>query len=178
METNKKNNNELKDNKKDKKKKKNIEYFEKEINELKDKLKESKENYLRLLADFDNYRKRVNKEILEAKDAGKIELVNEIIPILDNLELSLKMKDTNPQLIIKGVEMILKNMFDILKKHNFEIYEPKILEEFNAELHEPLLIEDKNGEEGKILDVVSKGYKFKEKVIRPSKVKIKKIEEK
>ncbi len=163
--------------KKNKKSKKGEDKLKKEIEELKAKLKEKENNYLFLLADFENYRKRVQKEIGEARDYGKISLIESLLPIIDNLEQSLKMKDSNPQLVIKGLEMILKNFLSTLEEHNVKFYEPKEEEDFDPIHHDPLLVEDENAPEGKVLAVINKGFKYKDKVIRPSKVKIKKVTE-
>jgi molecular chaperone GrpE len=142
--------------------------IEKERNEFKDK-------YLRTMADFDNYRKRKEKELEQSRDRAIISFVQEILPSIDNFEMSLKMTN-NSDMFIKGVEMIHKNLLDALKEHHFEEFEPKVGEEFNPDKHDPLLIEDKKAEPGRVLAVVKKGYLMKKEVIRPAKVQIKKVE--
>lgn len=165
-------NNSEKISKKDKKNKENI-----KIKELEEKINEKNNDYLRLLADFENYRKRSNKEIVESKNIGKINLIEELLPIIDNLEMSLKLKEKNPDMVIKGVEMIHKNLISILEEQGLKSFKPQINEDFNPILHEPILIEDKNAQPFKIIDIVNKGYKFQDKIIRLSKVKIKKEDE-
>ena len=83
----------------------------------------------------------------------------------------------NPEMFIKGVEMINKNLKDTLKEHHFEEFEPQTGEDFDPYLHEPILIEDKSKESGKIITTLKKGYKHKEKIIRPARVQVVKDEE-
>lgn len=149
------------------------------IKELEEKLNDKNNEYLRLLADFENYRKRSNKDNIEARNNGKIDIIENLLPIIDNLEISLKLKDKDPQMVIKGVEMIHKNLISTLSDNGFKSFEPNLNDDFNPQLHEPILIEDENAKPFKILNIINKGYKFNDKIIRLSKVKIKKdIEEK
>ena len=149
---------------------------EDKIKELEAKLEESQNDFLRSRADFENFRKRKEKEIEETRDRAIISFVQDILPSIDNFELSLKMTD-NKEMFIKGVEMILKNLLDTLKDHHFEEFEPKLGESFDPLLHEPLLIEDNEAESGKILGVVKKGVTRKDSLVRAAKVKVKKEEE-
>lgn len=146
------------------------------IAELEKQLEESKSEYLRTYADFDNYRKRKEVETLEIKDRAVINFVLELLPSIDNFEMSLKMTD-NKEMFIKGVEMIHANLIDTLKEHKFEEYMPKEGEEFNPHKHDPILIEDKTKEPGRVLAVIKKGYLYKSKIIRPARVQVVKQEE-
>lgn len=147
-----------------------------EIEELKKQLEEAKNDFLRARADFENYRKRTEQEKLETRDKAIISFVESILPSIDNFEMSLKMTD-NKDMFIKGVEMIHKNLIDTLKEHHITEFETKIGEEFNLTAHEPILIEDHSKEPGKVLAVIQKGYKHKEKIIRPARVQIAKPKE-
>lgn len=151
--------------------------WKKEYEKLKEEYDELNNTYLRLHADFENYRKRMQKEIDDARDYGKVSVIQDMLPILDNLESSLKMKDTNPDFIIKGLDMIYKNFLSTLEQHNCKHYEPEKNEEFNPETHEPLITEEEEGEPGKVLGTLNKGFIYKDRVIRPSKVKVKKEEQ-
>lgn len=149
----------------------------KKIEELEKELSQLKSDYLRVYADFDNFRKRKEKEMLEIKDKAIINFVLELLPAIDNFEMSLKMTD-NKEMFIKGVEMINNNLKDILKEHQFIEYIPKEGEDFNPHKHDPILIEDKTKEPGKVLATVKKGYLYKNIIIRPAKVHVVKEEEK
>lgn len=146
------------------------------IKDLEKQVEDLKLEYLRSRADFDNYRKRKEKETNEARDKAIIDFVLELLPSIDNFEMSLKMTDNNA-MFVKGVEMIHKNLNELLKEHNFEEFEPKVDDNFDPYLHEPILIEDKSKEPGKVINVLKKGIKRKEKIIRPAKVQVVKEEE-
>lgn len=149
----------------------------KRIEELEKENEELKNDYLRARADFDNFRKRKEKEIIEVRDNAIANMAQDLLPAIDNFEMSLKMTD-NREMFIKGVEMIHKNLLDTLKSHNIEEFHVDIeKDEFDPYMHEPLMIEDETKEPGKIVNVLSKGYKHKEKIIRPARVQIVKEKE-
>ncbi len=141
------------------------------IKELQNKLNEAKNDYLRVLADFENFRTRNQKELIETRDRVIADFVLDLLPSIDNFEMSLKMTD-NKEMFIKGVEMIHQNLIDTLKKHHFEDFEPKIGENFDPYQHEPLLIEDENKKPGEVVGVLKKGFKHKNKIIRPARVQV------
>ncbi|MCA9496049.1 MAG: nucleotide exchange factor GrpE [Nanoarchaeota archaeon] len=147
------------------------------IKELENKLEETKADFLRARADYENYRRRMEKESLEIRDRAIASFVMDLLPSIDNFEMSLKMTD-NKEMFIKGVEMIHKNLLDTLKEHKFEEYLPQLGESFNPILHDPVLIENKEKKVGEIVAIIKKGFKHKEKVIRPARVEVvKEIEE-
>lgn len=146
------------------------------VEELEKQIEEAKNDFLRSRADFDNYRKRSEVEKAETRDRAIISFVESILIPIDNFEMSLKMTD-NKEMFIKGVEMIHKNLIETLKAHHIEEFESKVGEEFNPHKHEPVLIEDQSKEQGKVLAVLKKGYKHKDKVIRHARVQIAKPKE-
>jgi molecular chaperone GrpE len=150
-----------------------------DVNELTKKLKEKEkecEEYLDLLkrtkAEFDNYRKRVAKEKESMYDDGFADAIKAILPVIDNLERAVQYKDTNNSSLAEGVEMVLKMFKDTLTKVNVE----EILAEgqkFDPDYHNAVMhIEDENFEENTVVEVFQKGYKYKDKVIRYSMVKV------
>jgi len=147
-----------------------IKLLEKEIEDLKN-------DYLRSRADFDNFRKRKEVELLENKDRVIVNFVEDLLPAIENFEMSLKMTE-NQKMFVKGVEMIHKNLVETLKSHKFEHFEPKIGDEFNPYSHEAILIEDKSAKPNKVISVMKKGYTHKGKIIKPAKVTILKEEDK
>ena len=152
-------------------KKKKLNKSDVKIKELELKAKELENDYLRSRAEFENFRKRKEKELEEARDRAIISFVEDLLPAIDNFEMSLKMTD-NKEMFIKGVEMIHKNLLDTLKQHHFEEFFPIIGEDFNPHLHDPQLIENREHEPGRILGVVKKGFKRKDKVVRPARVQV------
>ncbi len=158
----------------DKKREKN-EKSEKSENR-KEREKELVEQLQRLQAEFINFRNRVSKESLAAKDRGKEELVEQLFPIIDNFELFLKNTSMeNPQLksYVQGVEMIFAQFLDTLKKEGLEeIKEAGV--SFNPEIHEALLSEESKEKPNTVIEVLQKGFRFKGKVLRTAKVKVSK----
>ncbi|MDO4190809.1 MAG: nucleotide exchange factor GrpE [Bacteroidales bacterium] len=140
--------------------------WEQKYNELND-------TYLRLYADFENYRRKAIKEKADLlKSASKDVLVN-ILPIVDNFERALQTieKATDVKAVGEGVNLIYQQVLTFLKQNGVE---PIVTDDqaFDTELHEAITtipVEDDN-KKGKVIDCVQKGYKLYDKVIRYSKV--------
>ena len=150
--------------------------------ELKSKEKEKeeyKELLLRMKAEFENYRKRVNKEIVEVKKSAIANFVRDLLSVLDNFERAIssfeKQKDVSDELrnFIEGMKMVYYEMKNIFKKYDIEEYAP-IGEDFDPRHSEAIAVEDVKEKEkaDKILEVFEKGYRMGEKVIRLAKVKV------
>ncbi|MFQ6089657.1 MAG: nucleotide exchange factor GrpE [Candidatus Methanofastidiosia archaeon] len=145
--------------------------------------RERTEEYLELLkrvqADFENYKKRAAKEREELVKYAEEDLIFELLEVLDNFERALenfsrtgKKKD-----FLKGVEMIYTNFKEILKRRGLKPIE-SIGKHFDPYYHEVITTEESDEKEDTITEEFQKGYMFKEKVIRPSKVKIAKAKPK
>ncbi len=140
-------------------------------------LAELRDTYLRLRADFENYRKRKEEELVSAREKAIVRFVCDLLPSIDNFEMSLGMTE-NTKMFVRGVEMIHKNLIDTLKANHFSEYVPEIGEVFDPYRHDPVLIEAKGSEEaGKILGVLQKGFMHKDIVVRPARVQVAKIKE-
>ena len=142
--------------------------LESELNE-KTKLAEDSLNKLKYLqADFDNYRKKFDKEKEDIKKLANENLIKEMLVILDDFERSLnEVKDEKTK---AGLLLIYKNFFKILEKHGLRKIE-SIGEKFDPNYHE-VLMKETSDKEGIILEEFQKGYMLNLKVIRPSQVKI------
>ena len=148
-------------------------------NELLDKLgKKEKEceEYLdmlkRTMADFDNFRKRTLKEKESLYDDGFSEAIQQILPVLDNFERAVAYNNKESSSIIEGIEMILKMFKEVLIKMGIEEI-PSMGEKFDPNYHNAVMhVEDENYNENIIVDVMLKGYKYKDKVLRFSMVKV------
>lgn len=134
-------------------------------------LSETKDQLLRVTAEYANFRKRSEKEKQDAFVFAKSETIKELLPVIDNLERALASGQDNLDGLKKGVEMTFENLISILNKLGVEIFgEPG--EEFNPNLHNAVMhIEDENYKNGEIVDVFQKGYKINDKIIRPAMVK-------
>ncbi|MFN8240820.1 MAG: nucleotide exchange factor GrpE [Bacteroidales bacterium] len=138
-----------------------------------EKLAEMQDRYLRLSAEFDNYRKRTLREKIElTKHAGE-EILKSIVPVLDDFERAMKSMEgaTDCTAMKGGIDLIYNKFRDILKQNGLKEIE-SINQDFNVDLHEAiskLPVQDE-ALKGKVVDVVQKGYYLHEKVMRFSKV--------
>ena len=136
-----------------------------EEEKLRKELDESKDKYLRLMAEYDNFRKRSAKERLDLSATIKGNTIGEILPVFDNFEraLAAETEDTNYK---AGVEMIFKQFGDMLTKLGVEIIDP-IGQTFDPNIANAVnQIEDENLGENEVAQVFQKGYKIGDKVIR------------
>jgi len=157
-----------------KEKPKKEEKKQKKIDEKDQKIQELTEYLQRLQAEFENYKKRVEKENNNFLRYANANLINELLPLLDSFELALKNKD-NKEDFIKGVELIFAQLFSTLKKQGLRQIEAEG-KQFDPYLHE-VMMQEPSDKDGIILEELQKGYMLNDKVLRHSKVKIgKKIE--
>ncbi len=140
-------------------------------NDLREKssLAEDRLNQLRYLqADFDNYRKKFDKEKEDIIKLANENLVKELLVIADDFERCVK--ETHDDKIKKGLELVYKNFLKILEKYGLKQIE-SIGKKFDPNYHE-VLMKENSDKDGVILDEIQKGFMLKNKVIRTSKVKI------
>lgn len=145
--------------------KEELEIEEKKIEEINNKL-------LRLQADFLNYKSRTEKEKVKYYNNAIEDLVCEMLPILDNFERALENLDSDENLS-QGVEMILNQFKNLLNKYGVEEIDA-LGKKFDPNLHHGVSTEESDEKEDTVIEVFQKGYKLKDKVIRPSMVKISK----
>lgn len=142
---------------------------------LEDQLNEEKDKFLRLFAEFENYKRRTAKERIELFSTASEELMVSLLPILDDFDrASAEIEKDNDNEIFKGVLLIKNKLFDSLKSKGLALIEVNKGDEFNADDHEAVtqIPAPSKKMEGKIIDVIEKGYKLGEKVIRYPKVVI------
>jgi molecular chaperone GrpE len=132
---------------------------------------EVKELLLRRQAEFDNYRKRTEKERADYLQYAGMDLVREMLPVLDDFDRALKTECASP-IYVKGVEMIYTRMFDTLKKMGLEPIETAGAR-FDPHLHQAVeRVETSDAEDGTVLGEFQRGYNYKGKLLRPSMVKV------
>ena len=156
---------------------KNSEAVENQVDEvnLEDQVKEEKDKFLRLFAEFENYKRRTAKERIELFSTASEEVMVSLLPILDDFDrASAEIEKDKDNEIFKGVLLIKNKLLDSLKSKGLALIEVNKGDEFNADNHEAVTqIPAPNKQmEGKIIDVIEKGYKLGEKVIRYPKVVI------
>ena len=140
-----------------------------------DELQLEKEKFLRLFAEFENYKKRTARERIELFTTASEEVMTSLLSILDDFDrASAEIEENKDNEIFKGVVLIQNKFKDILISKGLSLIEVKKGDEFNADNHEAVTqIDAPNAKlKGKIIDVIEKGYKLGEKVIRYPKVVI------
>ncbi|GGG10832.1 nucleotide exchange factor GrpE [Paenibacillus abyssi] len=142
--------------------------------ELKKEADENYQRYLRVQADFDNFRRRTQKEKEELGQYASMKLITQLLPIVDNFERALaaaKGSEDNNSLS-KGVEMIFRQLDQVLEQEGLKPMET-VGQPFNPEYHQAIMqVESEEHEEGTIVEEVQKGYMLKDKVLRPAMVKV------
>ena len=154
-----------KSNNENKKLKDKIKDLQNEKNELNDK-------YLRIVAEFDNYKKRTDKEYISLIQNANEQLITNLLPIVDDLERSLDHLDENNDFdaLVEGFKLIYKNLSSALEKQGLKPLQ-SIGEDFDPDKHDALLQTENDGvESNKVVDEHLKGYVLIDKVIRHAQV--------
>ena len=152
---------------------KNLQETEKKLAEETDSLAKTKDSYIRLMAEFDNFRRRTAQEKLDLVATAAEDTIKGLLVVLDDCERAMKaLADSNDSPVAKeGTELIYNKLLSYLKSKGLDIIEAQGCE-FNTDIHEavaqlPVQEEDKKG---KVYDVVQTGYKLNGKIIRYAKV--------
>ena len=145
---------------------------QKKIEELQKQVNEGNEKYLRLLAEWENYRKRTLKEKTASVNYGKESIISKILPILDDFERGIKANDKKDN--GDGFQLIIQKLFDVLQKEGLIKISVNSGDKFDVNQHEAISqIPIKKPElKGKIVEEIESGYTFNEKIIRFNKVVI------
>ena len=166
---------------------KNLAEAEDELNYLKNALKnlkkeyeDSNSNYLKSLADMENFRKRMNREKEESLKYSNEKLLRDLLPVLDFLDLAIghsayyleQDSSGNLKTFVDGVKLAYGEFVKILKNYGAEVIETSG-KNFDANFHEAVeIVEDSGRQDGKIIEEKRKGYVFKDRLLRPSMVSI------
>lgn len=127
----------------------------------------------RTMAEFDNFRKRTEKEKQSIYGNAVAQTIEKILPVLDNLERAVNSIDDKESNYYKGIEMVTKQFVSVLSDLEVSVIQVSRGDDFNHELHCAVAhIEDESLGENQIVDELEKGYKYKDKVIRYSKVRV------
>ena len=135
-------------------------------------LAEKENRYLRLQADFENFRRRTRQEKEELAAVVTQNLLKDLLPFLDNFERALAAENSDAESLRAGVEMMYKQLVEALKKEGLEYIETKD-KPFDPNFHQAVMrVEDAEKEDGTIVAELQKGYMVKGRVIRPSMVQV------
>lgn len=142
---------------------------------MKEELAKEKDKFLRLFAEFENYKKRTTKERLELFKTANQEVLVAMLPVLDDFDRAMaQIAKTEDEALLKGVELIHNKFKDTLVAKGLEQVDLKAGDDFNADFAEAItqIPAPSDDLKGKIVDVVEKGYKLGDKIIRFPKVVI------
>jgi len=145
-----------------------------EIQQLKKDVQENEEKYLRLYAEFENYKRRIQKENQTMKEYKAQDVLNDILPTIDNIERALQIDGEDEQFksLKKGVEMVHESLLNALKNNGLERIETEG-QQFDPNFHQAVVQDDNpDFESGQITEELQSGYKLKERILRPSMVKV------
>ena len=141
------------------------------VNEWEEKYNAEHDSYLRLAADYDNFRKRTIKEKEQSYGNGKADAVEKLLPVYDNLERALN-QPTQDEAYKKGVEMTMNQLVSIFAALGVEIF-GNVGEEFDPNLHNAVMhTEEEGAPENTITQVFQKGFKLGEKIVRFAMVQV------
>ena len=143
-----------------------------QLEELNENLNQEKDKYLRLFAEFENFKKRTAKERIELLKTAGQEVISAILPILDDMERAINQTPEEYKKPIEGFVLINNKLADVLKSNGLNVTETNVGDAFDAEIHEAITLipAGDDAQKGKIIDVTEKGYQLGDKIIRFPKV--------
>ncbi|SHE38259.1 molecular chaperone GrpE [Desulfofundulus australicus DSM 11792] len=126
----------------------------------------------RMQADFENYRRRMNREREEWFKYASQSLVAELLPVVDNFERALAAKEDDPAQVVAGVEMIYRQLMDVLTREGLSPV-PAVNEPFDPARHEAIMQEETDSyPDNTVIEELRRGYYFKDRLLRPALVKV------
>ena len=141
------------------------------VKELNEKINNEKDKYVRLFAEFENYKRRTAKERIDLfKTAGK-EVLSSLIPVVEDFKRALNQEDVNRE-DNQGIKLIYNKLIETLKNQGLEELEVEIGDSFDSEIHEAIsqIPAQDDDQKGKIIDIIEGGYKLGDQVIKFPKV--------
>jgi molecular chaperone GrpE len=143
-----------------------------EINQLKEQLRQEHEMYLRALADFENYRKRVENERASAAQRGKREIIVSLLDLVDSFELALRHADDAPAGLSEGLKAIYRRLQNLLERQGVTPIQ-SLGQKFDPRLHEAIdSVRSDKYEPGTVVEEIQKGYRWGDELIRPARVRV------
>ncbi|KQL34187.1 MULTISPECIES: nucleotide exchange factor GrpE [Bacillaceae] len=145
-----------------------------ELTLVKQQLEEEQDKAIRLRADFENYKRRVQLDKESDYKYRAQSVLTDILPVLDNFERALAVNVTSEEAVslVKGVEMVYRTLLDAVGKEGLEVIEAEGVP-FDPNFHQAVMQEkDDSKESGIVLQELQKGYKLKDRILRPTMVKV------
>ncbi|MBO0857132.1 MAG: nucleotide exchange factor GrpE [Chloracidobacterium sp.] len=149
-----------------------IERLKEEIERLNHELRREHEMYVRNLADFDNYRRRVDRDRAQAAQASKRELIVPLLEVMDDFERELGRANDDPQLVVAGARVIHHRLAGLLATQGVEAFDSRG-KYFNPLMHEAVdMVKSERAEPGTVLEEVSRGWRWGDDLLRPARVRV------
>lgn len=151
-----------------------IDELQQEIESLRRSAEETQNSYLRVMADFDNFRKRQRDETARLTSCAREDLILKLLPMVDNFDRTLQATEAEHsyESLVEGVTLTLRHIREMLEKEGLEPIEA-VGQEFDPEFHDALMrVETDDYPENTIIDEIEKGYTLNGKVLRPSRVRV------
>ena len=143
-----------------------------EVERLKEQLRHEHEMYLRALADFDNYRRRVERERGSAAAAGRREIVLSLLEVVDSFELALQHIEDAPASLSEGLKTIYRKLLSLLERQGVTPIQ-SLGETFDPRLHEAIgSMRSDEHKPGTVVEEVQKGYRWGDELLRPARVRV------
>ncbi len=146
----------------------------KRYNEMVEKLRECREEYLRALADFDNYRKNVPRRIEEEKDRERVKIFSDLVRVVDDIDRAMKMLESSDvdEQFRKGVQMIYQQILQFLRNYGVEQFSAHG-KEFDPDYHEAMMVKE-GKEDNVVVEEFEKGYTYRGRLLKPARVVVSK----
>ena len=146
--------------------------LQKQVESLQDELAQEKDKFLRLFAEFENFKKRTAKERLELFKTANQEVITALIPVLDDFDRANQQIQKVEGSVDEGFSLIYNKFSEALKSNGLKATESKIGDVFDAELHEAItqIPAPNAADKGKIINIIEKGYQLGDRIIRYPKV--------
>lgn len=151
-----------------------LEELQQKLAEAENRAEENYQKFLRTQADFDNFRRRTRKEKEDQAKYASLNLLEQLLPAVDNFERAIEASKTTQDFdsLVKGIDMVFKQLDQALQNEGLEVI-PAVGEAFDPHFHQAVMqVEDSEFESGIVVEELQKGYKLKDKVIRPAMVKV------
>ena len=143
-----------------------------EVKRLKEELRSEHDKLLRALADFDNYRRRVERERGTAAQSGKREVIVPLLEVLDGFDRALEHIDAAPPAFAQGVQALHRSFLTVLERHGVTAFD-SVGEKFDPRFHEAIAtVATDEVESGTIVDELRRGYGWGDEVLRPALVRV------
>ncbi|WP_407927605.1 nucleotide exchange factor GrpE [Lacicoccus qingdaonensis] len=150
-----------------------VDPHQQEIDNLKEEVKSQEDKYLKLYAEFENFKRRNKQEIDLNNKYKEQKFTEDLLPVIDNLERAMDIEGETEAFasLKKGVEMVYNDFLNIFSKHDITVIE-STGKEFDPNVHQAVMTEPSKEGSGVVIEEFQKGYMLKDRVIRPSMVKV------